>query len=649
MKTLRHTILPAVCLVLLAGCDYNEHYFEGMEQSAVPTDLLDLDKTLTAADYEAIATNAANVALAGNAGKTELEALKKNGYFTEAIPAEKYLPNYFAALYPGADDKSAIRATYRTTLQTETARTVNHAAHYTLSVADYAAAWGKAYPFFAPSKPAAEALPSILAQALPDAEEGASVYAWFNVAGEEPAGAEYAFDANFEDMWHQNVSKVALEGWTNLSVKGANKWDLKAFRGNNYLQASAYENKDEMEVYLISPEMAVGSGMELTFDACYGNYREEGGRIRVLLTDDLQAAGASVTRDEVEAATWHDITSSVDIPVPSGTYGTLANVCRYDLSAYAGRKLRIAFLYTGDESETEVGGQKVKKQATTTVQIDNVSVRSAGYDTETYIVDALLYRFDGTEWKPFTEGYAVSAADMSDMGFINGFFDATTDPAHYLPLLLRQRFPYPALDERITTVCKYYGRTGGFRADDFRFDGTNWVWEGVVDKTAQYVKNNGTWLYDPNVLVTLLPVKGDVTSIRYYQTICDWVGANKGAQYFQTGYTNAEYYYGASSYQCNMDFKIDSWRSKCTADYSSYSDEELEKLQYERLEEAFLPALEKLHADVAPVEGMDVLVTIRFGVYTGTGLAACNYEIVYKAVGKGAFEFVSLDPIGGED
>lgn len=642
-------LLPAACLLLLAGCDYNERYFEGMEESAAPTDVLDLDKTLTAADYEAIAANAANVALAGKAKKSDLEALKKNGYFTEAITAEEYLPNYFAALYPGADDRSAIRATYRSTAQSETARTVNHASDYTLRVADYAAEWGKAYPFFAPSKPAAEALPSILAAALPDAEEGASVYAWFNVADEEPAGAEYAFDAGFEDLWHRNVSKVTLEGWTNLSVKGANKWDLKAFRGNNYVQATAYENKGEMEVYLISPEVAVGSGMEFTFDACYGNYREEGGRIRVLISDDVKAAGTTVTLDEVESATWKDVTSSVDIPVPSGTYGTLANVCRYDLSVYSGRKIRIAFLYEGDESETEVGGQTVKKQATTTVQIDNVSVRTAGYDTQAYAVDAQLYRFDGTQWKPFADGLAITAADMAEMGIANGYFDATTDPTHYLPLLLRGKYPYPAPDERITTICKYYGQKGDFRADDFRFDGTDWVWEGVLEKTSQFVKNNGKWLYDPNVLITLLPVKGDPTSVRYYQTICDWVGANKGAQYYQSGYTNAEYYYGASAYQCNMDFKIDSWRSKCTADYSSYSDEELEKLQYERLEEAFLPALEKLHADAAPVEGLDVLFTIRFGVYTGVGLTACNYEIVYKVVGKGAFEFVSCDRIGEEE
>ena len=441
------------------------------------------------------------------------------------------------------------------------------------------------------------------------------------------------------------MSKIKLAGWTNLSAKGSNQWDLKAYRGENYLQASAYENKGEMEAYMITPAILVKQGMEFSFDACYGNYKEEGGRIRVLISGNLAASDGSIGLEEVEKADWDDITSAVDIPVPSGAYGTLTNVCRYDMAAYAGKTVHIAFLYTGDESEMQIDGQTVRKQATTTVQIDNVSVRTAGYATEKCTVDALPYRFDGTQWLPYDQGLQITAADIGEMGGRDGFFSSAMNPQHYLPLFLRQKYPYPEPNQTVTTIYRYYGASGSFRADDYRFDGSEWVYRGIVTENAQYVKNNGKWLYDPNVTVTLLPVKGNTLSTLYYQTICDWVGANKGAQYYQSGYTNAEYYYGASAYQCNMDFKIDSWRSKCAADYSSYSDAQLEELQFERLKEAFIPALEKLHADAQPVEGMEVLYTIDFGLYTGTGLTACNYRNIYKVTGKGVFEFVSSEPI----
>ena len=42
---------------------------------------------------------------------------------------------------------------------------------------------------------------------------------------------------------------------------------------------------------------------------------------------------------------------------------------------------------------------------------------------------------------------------------------------------------------------------------------------------------------------------------------------------------------------------------------------------------------------------MEVLYTIDFGLYTGTGLTACNYRNIYKVTGKGVFEFVSSEPI----
>ncbi|MEG1621757.1 MAG: choice-of-anchor J domain-containing protein [Alistipes sp.] len=620
--------------LLLTACDYNDQ-FEGLEQQVIPTDKLNLSTTLTPDDYVAIASNPQNIKLAGKEKKAALDALKTNCYFTEQITPEEYLPAYFATLYPGADDLSAIQVTYQKTTETPAAAAINHAAAYTLTPTDYLHIWGEAYPFIAPSHPIDAAVPALLADAFPAAIKDQAVYVYHNVSEAEPAGATYAFDAGFEDLWHQAISKVALPNWTNIALSGSNQWDLKAFKGNNYLQASAANSNSTMDVYMITPEIEIKSGMELTFDACYGNYQAEGGRIQVLLTTGLK--NTPITDKEIAAASWDDLTSNVNIPIPSGKYGTLANVCHCDLSAYAGQTIRIAIRYIGDNSEQET----VTHQATTTVQVDNISIHTTGHPTDKYGVAAIPYQFDGTDWKPFTQGITVTAQEMAAMGSRNDFFLAPMDPRHYLPLLLQHRYDYPTPNQVVTVLYKQYNKSGSFHADDFHFDGQNWIYDGVKTETSQYVKNGGKWLYNPNVTIELLPVRGNANSILYYQAICDWVGANKGKEYYQTGYTNAEYYYGASAYLCCIDFKIDSWRSKCAADYKSYSDDALKELQVQRLKEAFLPALEKLHAEAQPTAGLEVLYIINFGLSTGGNLSACNATITYKVIGKGKFEYVS--------
>jgi hypothetical protein len=139
----------------------------------------------------------------------------------------------------------------------------------------------------------------------------------------------------------------------------------------------------------------------------------------------------------------------------------------------------------------------------------------------------------------------------------------------------------------------------------------------------------------------------------YFQAIVDYVANDptKGEDYYQTGYKNAEFYYGASSYQNNISFKKSSWRSSCLAGekaYGSMSDGELDDLQKKRLPEAFIPALEKLHsdADLLP-SGTELNYIINFGIYEDNSITKCTHTIAYKVIGKGKFEYVpdSFQPL----
>ena len=73
-----------------------------------------------------------------------------------------------------------------------------------------------------------------------------------------------------------------------------------------------------------------------------------------------------------------------------------------------------------------------------------------------------------------------------------------------------------------------------------------------------------------------------------------------------------------SAYQNNFDFRPDKWKVQNPAAYGTMSDDDLKKLMFERLPEAFLPALQSLYGDADVVEGVDVIYTINFGIYDGS-------------------------------
>lgn len=154
-----------------------------------------------------------------------------------------------------------------------------------------------------------------------------------------------------------------------LNTKGDNKWESRSYSGNGYIQASAFKEatKGEVETWAIFQSVSVGEGARLSLDACYGNYRPwEGGQyLYVLVSEDFDGTDPS-------SATWTDITSSFKIPVPEGPYGTLAKVGEYAMDDFVGKKVSIAFKYTGN----------LATDKTTTVQIDNVFLGEEGEGTQ---------------------------------------------------------------------------------------------------------------------------------------------------------------------------------------------------------------------------------------------------------------------------
>ncbi len=372
-------------------------------------------------------------------------------------------------------------------------------------------------------------IPNFLAAAYPTADNSSAIKVTYNVFNS--SGFEEDFEA---------AAGTVPSTWANIVTNGEEnsaEWVGKSFSGNYYVQCSAYKH-GLTEVYLVSPTIEVDADMTFSFKACYGNYKKEGGRMTVLITSDLTGA---VTKETIKSATWTDITDQVTIPIPTGTYGTLEEVCSYKMDNFAGKEAHIAFRYDGDGT---TGANK-----TTTVQIDDIKVADAS-------------------------GEVIS---------------------------------------------------------------------GVASKTEQFVRSKNVWQFDPSVVWVIEAGKNMHPATEFFQACVDWVKANvqNGSSYI-TSYGNNDYYSGASAFQGNLDWRVNKAREQYAEAFKGMKDEEVLKALQEHTAEVFAAVLPQFYPDLAPLEGVDVTLTVQCAVYTG---ATTNYNFVFKVIEPGKYEFQSFAPV----
>ena len=368
-----------------------------------------------------------------------------------------------------------------------------------------------------------EYLPAFLAKKWFTADNGSAIKVTFN--SHETYGLDLGQD--FESAENKAVQPAALKKWQTLTTLGDEKaaWSTQFRNEAHYLQASAFNQKDSVQTYLVSPVFTISKGSKLTFDALYGHYVEKGGRLSVFLYD-----GDKLTQEIVPSRQpLADLTNQVNIEIPAKDqkFGTFKQAINADLSQYAGKQVQLALRYDGNG----------KTKATTTVQVDNLVV-----------------------------GANVTVKD-----------DAATE---------------------------------------------------------QYVLSNHKWVFDPSTVVTL-GAQGDAAAKAFYQSIVEWVKANKGAEYIE-GRGNTESYSGISSHYNNVDFSATAVRKNTPAAFKDVKDEDIPALLQKNLYETMAVGLTLNYPDAVPVKGVEVIYTVKFIVYDNG--AKKPYEIKYKVTGKGKFE-----------
>ncbi len=378
---------------------------------------------------------------------------------------------------------------------------------------------------------------------------------------------------------------AGIDSWANVAVQGTKTWSAGSYSGTSYAKISAYGTTEEQEAWLVSPTISVPSGNapQFKFQVSVGYYNASG--LSVLISSDYV--------DDVTTATWTDITESFDIPEgPTSGYSTFAVAGAYSLNEYLGQNVTVAFKYVGNGSDSrtttyEVADVNVVSYTkTASASLKSLSTKSSTFYTTYYIP----YEYNGSKWEQYEGVVMPNSADYESMGI--GYFSSSVSIDDYLETFLEQNYPY-AQEEDVVAVGYLYGSATGLGAKEFIYTSGQWMSSvDPVEVTEQFVKSSTGFVWDPSVVINLLPVKNSEPATTFYQAATDWVwenvdqaelgASNKGDGYV-TSYGNNEYYTGCSAYYNNIDMRPAKAIEQYSAGYEGMTDDEIVALMTERL------------------------------------------------------------------
>lgn len=673
---IKSLLIAGGAMIALASCSensWNDLYLDGFEGGYTPTDVRTVEYTLTAADYARISDNRFNKALAAKQDVSDaLAAVKTQNYLNASIPAEEYIPNLLKDslfTYFALSDGSAINLTYCEAGELpETMLKLNSAKEYIISDADYQIVYGSSDDYaasFSPSHPASSGIPKVLAEAFDEANEGDYVIVNYNNSDTDPVFGDVPTPP-VPEFTMSSVLTPDLAKGDDITVNGVVTAVCNAGiiltdnAGSILVYASGFPAAD----YKVGDQV-IATGTLSSYKNCLqlpydDNLRKAGEQAytypahKDLTPDWLLAAG---TNTEPVLAVYGSMTGKVTI---DGNYynvyfdgredvrGSIYNATdaikakledgkTYTLYGYftqtsnSGTYTNCNFVVTDVASPAAGKGRQAPRRI---VSIPSVNLNAA-------------YVFNGSKWEAAgSDIVVVNPGDYAAMGLTYGNFSGT-QAQEYLPLFLKQKFPYAQAETAKFVAYKYYSNnTTAYACTQFTFDGSKWedsmTRDGVRSVTNQFVRRDGEWKLDPSIELTLPAGKNQPLSSWFFQACVDWVKENvpDGAS-FVTSYGNNDYYTGASAYQGNIDLRPGSARNQSST-YDDMTDDEIVALMKERFEKEVCPGvLATLYPNLAPVGDFEPTVTIHFFSYNGSSTTPGT--IVCKAVAKGKFEFVSCD------
>jgi len=682
-KTIYLPLLAIGAMASLTGCDenaWNDH-LDGFDATFSPTEVKNIEYTLTDADYAAIASNKENKTLAEKNDATQaLAALSGNKYFTDKITAADYVPAFLGATAPYMmySDGSSIRLTYNVSVGLPEEVTESAGA-WNLSVSEdfyKTKVWESEENYivgFAPEKPASRYLPTAIKETLgDDAQEGQYAIISYleatqnpvfgNVGGGDEPGSEFTMSNALSDI--AAGDGVTIDGvvggacgagfvltdlggtifvymgggydpatypiGTQLHLEG----EATSYKGNLQIAQGATIDKVGAQAYTFpTPVVYDGAALDAVLSRPADQlavYASISGQVVVSGNNiNIEVPGAETAKGSIYYATDEQravLTEGKQVEV-TGWFVSISGsrYCNFIVD-------HLNFLTNAPAKSRGIAGSRTVAAPVPTTEKNAV------------------YRFDGSKWVVPENFVVLNPDDYTAMGF-NG---TLSQPDTYLPTFLKQKFPYAQSDN----VKYVLYNNSGYNCAEYVFDGSEWKrFNGIETETSQFVRAGGKWMFDPNVTINLPYGKGQAESSVFYQACVNWVYENKcvplgdtsikSGKFWVTSYGNNDYYCGTSAYQSNVDLRAASARAQYGAGWEGYSDEEIVATMEERCEREVFPAvLSQFYPDAKPIDGLQVIYTINFYAYALT--PAGNYRtlpcvIKYEVTGAGQFTYLESE------
>ncbi len=691
-------MIGAALATTLSACEensWNDEYLDGFDAPTIIKKET-VAYTMTAADIKKMAAMPANKAIARERGEVaQLEAVGANGFFTSAITPEYYAPAWLDSLsgVKGSfnyylSEKSTIQLNFPTSDALPAELTgIQSGVQYTVSEADYQTVWGSETDFteaFAPSKPAAKAIPGILLESVADAAEGDFAVVTYNVASQDPVFGGGSSTPEPEPEFEMSTTIASLKIGDPIEAAGIvtgickQGYILTDLSGSTLIY---YGSGFDMEPYAIGQQRKV-SGTGGSFGGCLqiASATEEligtqeytyptplaiTGEIFEQYSADRQALkaannGGAPEYAEIKGATFTQSGNYINFEVPGAdktkaegsgyqvpaTFNSLLNFNNpVDVKGYiigCSGKAYVTFLVT------EVNGQN---PFAAPAKVAAIGSRAGVALTSTE--EKAVYKFNGTAWTACNDVLVLNAQDYAQMGATSNL--TATQAATFLPVYMTTKFPYAQKDAVYYIVYNF--KNGDDTIKNFTsratFTGTDWAVTTVNNDMMQFVragKGNGwsNWVYDPSVYIDLPAGKG-ASSADFWQACVDWAYEHVdvpefGAESITSGigyvtsYGNNDYYTGASAYQCNIDLRASSARKQVPSVYGDMSDDDVVATMKKNFEDKVCPAvLAQLYPDAQPGKGVDLYYVISFVMYNGSS----HDEVIrYLVTAPGTFTFV---------
>ncbi|MBP7151576.1 MAG: choice-of-anchor J domain-containing protein [Paludibacteraceae bacterium] len=638
MKKLLIFILSSVMIALtFSSCDYNEENFSGLDEMTTYQEAVNYEYTISESDFTTIIS-----ALRANKNAQDsatANLLSSSKIFSAAAPASTLVPYVLKSKFIGATNGSAAKVTYQY-------KTGSYQ-YYLLTQADYKTIWQQDFIYsLTPSKSPQSVLPGFLSQKFATAKEGDIKILEYLYATTDPITTEDTIEyflENFESYEAGSGKIVPVSADNsfilNKDFLGTRTWECRTFSNNKYAQVTSNASNSENQVWLITKQIDLTNANvpSLTFDVNVGYYNAD--CLSILISDNFDGTEAGVA-----TATWTDVTSSFTIPqTPTSGYGTLTSAGTLKLSAFNGKKIYVAFKYTGD------GRADANPKKTTTYQIDNVVV--SDIKTVSTVTDPKTqfsyYIYQGGQWNLVNASfYQLTDEDYANMGVAT--LSATTAPG-YLPVLLKMKFPFA--QEGATKVVVYKTSATKNTADEYIYKSGVWSPISLIEtRTEQFVFagwENGGWIFDPTLRVTM---KKGTNPTDDYMLVVNYVKDNYGTEtpsllgYYGTS-LQSEYYYGFAAYYGNI-----SWRESDRAKDPTYAAlttaEEKQNYLDERTKEGLAVYLSLKFPDAQPkVSGVDLYCYVTTAIYNG--VTTTNYVYKYQRVDGEPFgwKYIESNPL----